>query len=234
MIKFIGRKLVSFGLIACLVLGSSVGVFGASSKVRTTVNVPVKCDITKAVSKKPEYLTVKWVKQKVTGYQIKLVYTVKNTGSKYYRYLGVSNKYNFRTIKGLKQGRKYTVRVRAFNKIGKKRSYGKWSEPKNVVVKKKKMHTCTYINYKGKDGVEVEDSYLGQDYKVITKEGYTINKCKCGKSHRVYNTDCVKKGMTHQYIQLAKSDPVASYFQSKYSITCQCTKCGKYIVKFTR
>lgn len=101
-----------------------------------SVKVP-KAKITKLQSTKPGNLTMKIKKiKKVSGYKVKLSQNRKFKKSKTYKI-----KKNQKTVKGLKQGKKYFVKVRAYKKIKIKRKsktvYGKWSKVKSMKIKVK-------------------------------------------------------------------------------------------------
>lgn len=94
-----------------------------------------RAKITKLQSTKPGNLTMKIKKvKKVSGYKVKLSQNKKLKKSKTYRI-----KKNQKTVKGLKQGKKYFVKVRAYKKIKIKRKsktvYGKWSKVKSMKIK---------------------------------------------------------------------------------------------------
>ena len=98
-----------------------------------SVKVP-KAKITKLQSTKPGNLTMKIKKiKKVSGYKVKLSQNKKFKKSKTYKI-----KKNQKTVKGLKQGKKYFVKVRAYKKIKIKRKsktvYGKWSKVKSMKI----------------------------------------------------------------------------------------------------
>lgn len=80
-------------------------------------------------------VTVKWKKaSKAKGYQIAYATNSKFNGKQTKK---ISNaKVTSKTISGLKQGKKYYVRIRAYNKSGTKTNYGSWSKTKSVTVKK--------------------------------------------------------------------------------------------------
>lgn len=86
-------------------------------------------------NKKKKKLLVRWKKVSgVSGYQIQCsrnkAYTsqctIKNVGS---------NKTNL-TLKGLKKGKKYHVRIRTYRRSADKRVYGKWSGTKVILIRK--------------------------------------------------------------------------------------------------
>ena len=90
----------------------------------------------KAVSKKSGELKVSWNRQKeAAGYVVE--YSTdkkfkKNTGSKVIK----KSKTTSITLKNLKKGKKYYVRVKAFTSIDKKRAYGAASKVIRKTVKK--------------------------------------------------------------------------------------------------
>ena len=98
-----------------------------------SVKVP-RAKITKLQSAKSGNLTMKIKKiKKISGYKVKLSQNKKFKKSKTYRI-----KKNQKTVKGLKQGKKYFVKVRAYKKIKIKRKsktvYGKWSKVKSMKI----------------------------------------------------------------------------------------------------
>ena len=100
----------------------------------TTANISkpakMKAPVVKAGKKK---LTVSWKKDsKVDGYQIQ--YSTNNKFKKA-KSLNCSKKTTKNTIKKLKSGKKYYIRIRAYKKISGKKYYGNWSKAKTVKVK---------------------------------------------------------------------------------------------------
>ena len=99
-----------------------------------SVKVP-RAKITKLQSAKPGNLTIKIKKiKKVSGYKVKLSQNKKFKKSKTYKI-----KKNQKTVKGLKEGKQYFVKARAYKRIKLKRKsktvYGKWSKVKSMKVK---------------------------------------------------------------------------------------------------
>ncbi len=106
---------------------------GADTPNVTKPNKPKKTVVKKAVSKKKGTVKIKWKKVKADGYQIMIAKNKKMTkGKKVYTVKG--KKKISRTIKKLKSGRKYYVKVRAYNGSGNNISYGAWSNKKAVKV----------------------------------------------------------------------------------------------------
>lgn len=116
-----------------------------------SVKIP-RAKITKLLSTKPGNLTMKIKKiKKVSGYKVKISQNQKFKKSKTYKI-----KKNQKTIKGLKQGQKYFVKVRAYKKIkvkGKSKTvYGKWSKVKSMKINKNSSNnSVTYKFDKEKD-----------------------------------------------------------------------------------
>ena len=99
------------------------------SITRTFKIVPKKAVIAKAAASKKQ-LTVK-AKTKVAatgGAQYQIQYRVKGTS----KWKSVNTKKQSLTIKKLKKGKKYQVRIRAFRKVGKTTYYGEWSKVKTT------------------------------------------------------------------------------------------------------
>ena len=112
----------------------SITMLSTISASAKSVKVP-RAKITKLQSTKPGNLTIKIKKiKKVSGYKVKLSHNKKFTKSKTYKI-----KKNQKTVKELKQGKKYFVKVRAYKKIkvkGKSKTvYGKWSKVKSMKIK---------------------------------------------------------------------------------------------------
>lgn len=116
-----------------------------------SVKIP-RAKITKLLSTKPGNLTMKIKKiKKVSGYKVKISQNQKFKKSKTYKI-----KKNQKTIKGLKQGQKYFVKVRAYKKIKVKEKsktvYGKWSKVKSMKINKNSSNnSVTYKFDKEKD-----------------------------------------------------------------------------------
>lgn len=104
-----------------------------TTKPAATVAAPKKAVVktVKALGKKKVKVAVKKTSEKVTGYEIVL-----STKKNFKNAKKVTTKKNVITVKKLKAGKKYFVKVRAFKKMGNKKVYGKYSAVKKVVVKK--------------------------------------------------------------------------------------------------
>ena len=85
----------------------------------------------KASGKKKVKISVKKIPEKVNGYEIVL-----STKKNFKNAKKVITKKHVVTMKKLKAGKKYFVKVRAFKKVGNKTIYGKYSTVKKVIVKK--------------------------------------------------------------------------------------------------
>lgn len=104
---------------------------------KVTVQVkPSKVRLSSVKSKKKKQVTVTWKKlaagQKISGYQIACS-TNKNFKSD--KKVSAKAKLKSTTVKKLKSGKKYYIRVRAYKTVGKTRLYGAWSGKKAVKVK---------------------------------------------------------------------------------------------------
>lgn len=102
------------------------GYTGSKSATFQIVPKTLKTPSVKARKKK---VAIKWAK--VSG-GVKYQIAIAKKGSKY-KYYSVSG--SKKTIKKLSKGKKYTVRVRAYKKVGSKTYYGSWSKGKTVKVK---------------------------------------------------------------------------------------------------
>lgn len=85
----------------------------------------------KATGKKKVKIIVKKTSEKINGYEVIL-----STKKNFKKVKKVTTKENVVTVKKLKAGKKYFVKVRAFKKVGNKKIYGKYSTVKKVIVKK--------------------------------------------------------------------------------------------------
>lgn len=85
----------------------------------------------KALGKKKIKITVKKSSEQVSGYEVIL-----STKKNFKNAKKITTKKNVVTVKKLKAGKKYFVKVHAFKKVGNKNIYGKYSTVKKVTVKK--------------------------------------------------------------------------------------------------
>lgn len=85
----------------------------------------------KALGKKKIKITVKKSSEQVSGYEVILSIKKNFKNAK-----KITTKKNVVTVKKLKAGKKYFVKVRAFKKVGNKKIYGNYSTVKKVIVKK--------------------------------------------------------------------------------------------------
>ena len=113
-------------------------VGGKSYKCKVTVKAPVKINSSKAVIKSAacnntKTATITWKKVKnATGYKI---YRSTSKNGKYKRIKTITNGNTLKfTNKGLKGGRSYYYKVRAYRKNGTTYSYSKYSTAKKVYV----------------------------------------------------------------------------------------------------
>lgn len=104
-----------------------------TTKPIETAIVPKKAVLkkVKATGKKKVKIIVKKTSEKINGYEVIL-----STKKNFKKAKKVTTKKNAVTVKKLKAGKKYFVKVRAFKKVGNKKIYGKYSTVKKVIVKK--------------------------------------------------------------------------------------------------
>ena len=108
------------------------GRYTGSKKVSFKV-IPKGTDFTKLTGGKNQF-TLKWKKQKnITGYQIE--YSLKKDFKSSKRVKVKDAKTLTTTIKKLKAGKKYYVRIRTYTTVKKKNYYSEWSKTKTVRVK---------------------------------------------------------------------------------------------------
>lgn len=126
-----------YGKSTLLIKASQKGKYRPGFKKLTVIVEPKKEAVTSLKSRGKNQLTVKWKKDsKATGYQIQFSSNSKFKGAKT-RTVN-NNRTTSKTITGLKAGKQYYVRVRAYQKFSRKTTiYGAWSNKKTVVVRKK-------------------------------------------------------------------------------------------------
>ncbi len=114
--------------------GNKGDVNNKDNPANAALNKPAKVKIKSAVSKKKKTIIVKWKKVKANEYQIKIGLNKKLTKGKK-TYIVNKAKTVKKVIRKLKSGKRYYVKVRAFNKNETAVRYGKWSKAKVVKVK---------------------------------------------------------------------------------------------------
>ena len=102
----------------------------------TLTSAPKQEKLVTVKSRSKKKLEVKWTKDtRATGYEVQYSTSSKFT-SKTTKTVQISkNKTTGQTIKNLKSGKKYYVRVRAYKKCGKNKLCGQWSKAKNVKIR---------------------------------------------------------------------------------------------------
>jgi hypothetical protein len=137
---------------------------------------PAKAKITSVSSKKAGSVTVKYKKVKnATGYQIQVATNSKFTKNR----KSIKVKKVTGTIKNLKKGKKYYVRVRAYRNVKKNTYYGSWSAKKIVTVKKSKSHISTLTVTKANAATAKKMDELlrtGKSFKIKVKGSKTSSK----------------------------------------------------------
>lgn len=115
----------------CFMCGDSYN----DSYTNTLTRKPNPTSITKLTASKTKRFTVKWKKgTSVNGYQIQYALNSKFTKSK--KTVTISNgKTTSKTVTGLKKGKKYYVRVRAYRVVNNKKYYSAWTKAKTVKTK---------------------------------------------------------------------------------------------------
>lgn len=105
---------------------------GDLSEAITAATKPAKCVIKKVTAKKKS-IVLKWKKKSGSGYEI--TYSTKKNFSKA-KTIKVkgANKLSY-TIKKLKSGKTYYVKIRAYKKVGNKVYRGAYSVKKTVIVR---------------------------------------------------------------------------------------------------
>lgn len=105
----------------------------AANKITVTV-VPAKPKLLSVTGPSAAKMKVKWKKSTVvSGYQIQ--YSLNRDFASSKKVTISKNSTVSKTIKNLKKGKKYYVRLRSFRKVGSKKYYPSWSAKKSVKVK---------------------------------------------------------------------------------------------------
>lgn len=177
---------------------------------------PKKTKITQCKSLKEGQLTISWKNVKANKYQIKVA-TDKNF-TKNIKKIKVSGKNMKVTIKGLKKGKTYYVKVRVY----KSKRYSKWSSIRIVKIhkhdykekvqkaatcitsgKNKKICTCGSV-------ICVNKKKLGHQYKWVA--GNNCLECKCMRCNHISKTK------EHNFEKTNETE-LATYYE--------CKNCGK-------
>ena len=165
------------------------------TQAQAAAKKPAKVTVTSVKSNDVGKSTVKYKKvANAKGYQIQLATNSKFSSDK--KTVKVGNvKTVSKTVSGLKQGKKYYVRVRAYKTSGKKIVYGSWSKAKTVTVKiaTPKKATITSITTKtvsGKNNITVNYK------KLANTTGYQVQYAKDSKFKTSPKTVAVDKAST--------------------------------------
>lgn len=169
------QKTIRFaaGMITCFAL-AMVLLAGTVSTDAASVKKPARPTITSAKTRSTSSITVKWKKAKrAKGYQVQVAKDSKFSKSRKTYKLTATTK----VIKSLKSDTKYYVRVRAYNKAGKKTKYSKWSKIKSASTK----HSHDWVPQKGQKKVLVYDQVPFSEAKYPQEQYVDEYKCMCGK-----------------------------------------------------
>ena len=115
------------------VTAKATSTYSKSVKKITVYGVPKKPEMKKLTAGKKKF-TVQWKKDKKTdGYQVQ--YSTDKKFKKNVKSVNVSKKSTKATVKKLKKGKTYRVRVRSYKKINGKKYYSGWGKVKSVKVR---------------------------------------------------------------------------------------------------
>lgn len=129
------KRLMSILVIAAMLV-AAVNVHISASAVK--VKKPSKVSIKSIQTVSTNAIRLSWKKvKKAKGYQIKLAANKNLTKGK--KTININKNKKAKTIKDLKSGTKYYVKVRAYTKRSGKKIYGKWSKIKSAYTKQKKV-----------------------------------------------------------------------------------------------
>ncbi len=115
------------------VTAKATSTYSKCVKKITVYGVPKKPEMKKLTAGKKKF-TVQWKKdKKADGYQVQ--YSTDKKFKKNVKSVNVSKKSTKTTVKKLKKGKTYRVRMRSYKKINGKKYYSGWSKVKSVKVK---------------------------------------------------------------------------------------------------
>ena len=115
------------------VTAKATSTYSKCVKKITVYGVPKKPEMKKLTAGKKKF-TVQWKKdKKADGYQVQ--YSTDKKFKKNVKSVNVSKKSTKATVKKLKKGKTYRVRIRSYKKINGKKYYSGWSKMKSVKVK---------------------------------------------------------------------------------------------------
>ena len=115
------------------VTAKATSTYSKSVKKITVYGVPKKPEMKKLTAGKKKF-TVQWKKdKKADGYQVQ--YSTEKNFKKNVKSVNVSKKSTKATVKKLKKGKTYRVRVRSYKKINGKKYYSGWGKVKSVKVR---------------------------------------------------------------------------------------------------
>ena len=115
------------------VTAKATSTYSKSVKKITVYGVPKKPEMKKLTAGKKKF-TVQWKKdKKADGYQVQ--YSTDKKFKKNVKSVNVSKKNTKTTVKKLKKGKTYRVRMRSYKKINGKKYYSGWGKVKSVKVK---------------------------------------------------------------------------------------------------
>ena len=115
------------------VTAKATSTYSKSVKKITVYGVPKKPEMKKLTAGKKKF-TVQWKKdKKADGYQVQ--YSTDKKFKKNVKSVNVSKKSTKATVKKLKKGKTYRVRVRSYKKINGKKYYSGWGKVKSVKVR---------------------------------------------------------------------------------------------------
>ena len=115
------------------VTAKATSTYSKCVKKITVYGVPKKPEMKKLTAGKKKF-TIQWKKdKKADGYQVQ--YSTDKKFKKNVKSVNVSKKSTKATVKKLKKGKTYRVRVRSYKKINGKKYYSGWGKVKSVKVK---------------------------------------------------------------------------------------------------
>ena len=126
-------KIKGTGKVTISITAKETSAYKKQTKKVTIYAVPGKRDIKKLSSGKKK-LTVQWKKDnRSDGYQVQ--YSTDKKFKKNVKSVNVSKKSTKATVKKLKKGKTYWVRMHSYKKINGKKYYSGWGKVKSVKVR---------------------------------------------------------------------------------------------------
>lgn len=166
------------------VLAASLALAAPATAQAKTVKKPAKVKKPTVSKVKATSFKVSWKKAKrAKGYQVKVI-----KGSKTVKTITVKKKYCYAT--GLKAKTTYKVKVRAYNKSGKKKKYGKWSAVKKVTTSKQSSSYAGWAGFTWNSKTQTWEYQRPSTGTETHAHSWSTDSCVGGSTRLYYCLQC--------------------------------------------